>query len=47
MSRKQVWWVAAAIASIALAAGFTLAARHFSTGWRRDVRRGILCPDLQ
>jgi peroxiredoxin len=32
MSRKQVWWIAAAIASIALAAGFTLAARHFSTG---------------
>jgi peroxiredoxin len=32
MSRKQVWWVAAAIAVIALAAGFTLAARHFSTG---------------
>ena len=32
MSRKQVWWVATAIALVALAAGFTLAARHFSTG---------------
>jgi peroxiredoxin len=30
MSRRQAWWVAAVIASIALAAGFSLALRHFS-----------------
>jgi peroxiredoxin len=32
MSRKQAWWIVAAVAAMALAAGFTLAARHFSTG---------------
>lgn len=31
MSRKQTWWVAAVVASIALAAGLSLALRHFST----------------
>ena len=31
MSRKQTWWVAAIVASIALAAGLSLALRHFST----------------
>ena len=31
MSPKQVWWLVAAIASIALAAGFSLASRHFAT----------------
>jgi len=31
MSRKQVWWLAAAIASVALVAGFALASRHFAT----------------
>lgn len=32
MSRKQAWWVAAVIASIALAAGLSLALRHYSVG---------------
>lgn len=31
MSRKQTWWVAAAVASIALATGLSLAVRHYST----------------
>lgn len=31
MNRKRVGWLAAAIAAIALAAGFSLASRHFST----------------
>jgi peroxiredoxin len=32
MIRKKAWWLAAAISAIALVAGFSLAARHFSTG---------------
>lgn len=31
MTRRQTWWVAAVVASIALAAGLSLAARYFST----------------
>ena len=31
MSRRQVWWMAAAIASIAFVAGVSFALRHFST----------------
>lgn len=31
MSRKQTWWVVAAVASIALATGLSLAVRHYST----------------
>jgi len=31
MSRKHAWWLVAAIASIALVAGFSLASRHFAT----------------